>query len=70
MTAVKRTGRGGPRPGSGRPKGPEAEVRRNRVAIMLTDAELAKLHRLAERKDLPLGTAAYEIVARALGRQR
>ena len=49
---------------------PLEEARRNRVVIMLTDAELAKLHRLAERKDLPLGTAAYEIVARALGRQR
>ncbi len=50
--------------------GPPEKVRRNRVVITLTDAELAKLHRLAERKDLPLGTAAYEIVARALARQR
>ena len=38
--------------------------------IRLLDAELAKLRRVAERKDLPLGTAAYEIVARALARQR
>ena len=54
----------------GRPRMPLEEARRNRVVIMLTDAELAKLHRLAERKNLPLGTAAYEIVARALARQR
>jgi hypothetical protein len=37
---------------------------------MLTDSELAKLHGMAEKKDLPLGTAAYEIVGRALARQR
>ncbi len=70
MAAVKRTGRGGPRAGSGRPRGPSGEVRRNRVVVLLTDAELAKLERLAEKKDLPLGTVAYEIVARTLVRQR
>ena len=65
--------RGARRKSMGRPKGsggPPEKVRRNRVVITLTDAELAKLHRLADRKNLPLGTAAYEIVARALGRQR
>jgi hypothetical protein len=61
---------GGPRRGAGRRPGPTDTVRRNRVTITLTDAELAKLHRLAEKKDLPLGTAAYEIVARVLARQR
>lgn len=70
MAAVKRTGRGGPRPGSGRPKGPAAEVRRNRVVIMLTDRELAKLHRLADAKQLPLGTIAYQILATSLGRRK
>jgi len=69
MAAVKRTGRGGPRPGSGRPRRPVAEVRRNRVVVMLTDAELATLHRLADEKGLPFGTVAYEIVARALARR-
>ena len=57
----------------GRPKGsggPPEMVRRNRVVITLTDAELAKLHRLAEERDLPLGTAAYEIVERTLRRQK
>ena len=66
---VKRTGQGGPRPGSGRPRGPVADVRRNRVVVMLTDAELAKLHRMAEERALPFGTVAYEIVARALARR-
>jgi hypothetical protein len=70
MTAVKRTGRGGPRPGSGRPRGASGEVRRNRVVITLTDAELAKLHHWAEERDLPLGTVAYEIVGRALARRK
>jgi hypothetical protein len=54
----------------GRPAKPSEEVRHNRVVVLLTDAELAKLHRLAQRKALPRGTAAYEIVARALARQR
>jgi hypothetical protein len=36
---------------------------------MVTDAELAKLHRLAERRDLPLGTVAYEILERDLRRR-
>ena len=54
----------------GRPRMPLDEARRNRVVIMLTDSELAKLHRLAERKDLPLGTVAYDIVARSLKRQK
>ena len=50
----------GPKPGSG---GPPELVRRNRVVVMLTDAELRKLRKLADEKDLPLGTAAYEFVA-------
>jgi hypothetical protein len=57
----------------GRPKGsggPPEKVRRNRVVVMLTDAELAKLHRWAEEKDRPLGSVAYEIVGRALARRR
>jgi len=69
---VRKTGRGGPRPGAGRPKGsgqaPEA-VRRNRIAFMVTDAELAKLEALAKMRKLPLGTVAYEIVERALRRR-
>ncbi len=47
-----------------------AEVRRNRVVVMLTDGEFSKLGEIAERRGLPLGTAAYEIVGRALARQK
>ena len=54
----------------GRPAKPADEVRRNRVVVMVTDAELAKLHRLAEERTLPIGTAAYEIVERALRRRK
>ncbi len=70
--AGAKTGRGGGRPRMGRPKGsggPPEKVRRNRVVVMLTDVELAKLHRLAETKALPLGTVAYELVARGLARR-
>ena len=69
MAAVMKGRHGGPRKGSGRPAGPPEQVRRNRVVVMLTDAELAKLSALAEERDLPLGTAAYEIVARSLARR-
>ena len=64
---------GGPRKGAGRKPGfggPPEQVRRNRVAIMLTDAELVKLQKLADEKDLPLGTTAYEFVARGLKRRK
>lgn len=66
-------GWGGPRKGAGRKAGfgkaPE-EIRRNRVVVMLTDAELAALHRIAGARDLPLGTVAYELVAKALKRAK
>ena len=54
----------------GRPAGPREKLRRNRVVAMVTDAELAKLDRMAEAKDLPLGTVVYEIVAQALRRRK
>lgn len=52
-------------PGTG---GPPESVRRNRVVVMLTDAELATLHRLAESRELPLGTVAYQLLVRSLRR--
>ena len=55
----------GRRPGSGRPK---EEVRRNRLMISLTDAELRKLEGLADRRSLPPALVAYEFVARGLKR--
>ena len=62
-------GRGGPRVGSGRPKGsggPPETVRRNRVVAMLTDRELAVLQRLADDAEVPVGTMLYELVRRRL----
>lgn len=72
MTAVTKGRRGGPRAGAGRPRGsggPPEEIRRNRVVVMLRDDELAVLQRLADERELPLGTVAYEIVARSLQRR-
>ena len=54
----------------GRPPGPPEKVRRNRITTFLTDAEFAKLERLADRDDVALSAAAYEILARALRRQK
>ena len=57
----------------GRPKGsggPPEKLRRNRVVVMVTDAELAKLHRLAEARDVPLGTRAHELLSQSLRRAR
>jgi len=54
----------------GRPRKSLQDARRNRVVIMLTDAELATLNRIAKSSDLPLGTIAYEIVGRSLARRK
>ena len=57
----------------GRPKGtggPPELVRRHRVVVTLNDGELKKLKRLALTRDLPMGTAAYQLVAAGLARVR
>ena len=66
--AERKRGPGGARAGAGRKPGPPELVRRNRVAMMLTDAELAELERRADRSGEPLGTTAYKIVAASLSR--
>ncbi len=68
--AKKKFGWGGARPGAGRPKGsgtgPSPNARRNRVAVMLTDGELAKLARVSQRRGKPVATLAYELIAKGL----
>ena len=64
----RKRGPGGARPGAGRKPLPAEVARRNRVAVMLTDGELAELERRAKRSDEPLGTVAYKIVAASLAR--
>jgi DNA invertase Pin-like site-specific DNA recombinase len=63
---------GGRRPGAGRPrgsgKGPSPLSRRNRVAVMLTDAELKTLRGVARKKSIPVSTAAYRFIAKSLAR--
>jgi hypothetical protein len=57
----------------GRPKGsggPLELVRRHRVVVMVNDGELAALEAVAEERRLPLGTAAYQLLTRGLGRAR
>ena len=71
--AAKKKGTwGGKRAGAGRPKGsgtgPSPNSRRNRVAVMFKDTELKALSTLARREKVPVSTAAYRIVARALKR--
>ena len=64
---------GGPRRGAGRPSGTRAPVdnlRRNRLMISLTDGELAKLEQIAEDRNLPPATVAYQFVAKALKRRK
>lgn len=68
-----KNGWGGRRPGAGRPpgtgKGPSPNARINRVVAMLSNDELKILKRIARKQKLPVGTAAYEIIARTLKRQ-
>ncbi len=63
---------GGARPGAGRPlgsgSGPSPNSRRNRVAVMFSDAELRALKKIARAENQPLATAAYAIVAKRLKR--
>ena len=65
---------GGRRKGAGRPPGtgtgPSKHARINRVVAMLSNDELKTLQAHAKRQKLPLGTAAYRIIAKALRRLR
>lgn len=71
-TAKSKSGWGGRRPGAGRPKGtgtgPSPAARINRVVAMVSNDELKVLQRIAREQKLPLGTAAYQILARAIKR--
>jgi hypothetical protein len=72
-TASKKSnGWGGRREGAGRPPGtgtgPSRDARINRVVAMLSNDELKKLQKHAKGAGLPLGTAAYRILARSLKR--
>jgi len=70
----KKSGWGGRRKGAGRPlgtgTGPSKHARINRVVAMLSNDELKILQAHAKREKLPLGTAAYRIIAQALRRLR
>jgi hypothetical protein len=74
MSVKSKSGWGGRRPGAGRPKGsgkkPSRQARINRVVVMLDNDELEILERIARKQKLPLGTAAYRIMTRALSRHR
>jgi hypothetical protein len=63
---------GGRRKGAGRPPGtgtgPSKHARINRVVAMLSNDELKILQAHARREKLPLGTAAYRIIAKTLRR--
>lgn len=54
----------------GRPAKAPEKVRSNRVVVMVTDDELSKLQRIAEREERPLGTVAYKLLAGALKRKK
>ena len=66
----KKASWGGARPGAGRPKGsgsgPSPDARKNRVAVMLSDSELKRIHRVARRLKKPVATLAYELIAKEL----
>jgi hypothetical protein len=74
MATNKKSGWGGARRGAGRPKGsgtgPSPNARKNRIAVMLTDKEFARLKRLAERKKIPVATLAHRLMSAGLSRAR
>lgn len=71
--AKKKGSWGGARPGAGRPKGsgqgPSPNSRRNRVAVMFSNTELAALKKIARAEKQPLSTAAYAIIEKRLRRK-
>lgn len=73
-TRKKKSRWGGRRKGAGRPPGtgtgPSKHARINRVVAMLSNDELKILQAHARREKLPLGTAAYRLIAQALRRLR
>ena len=66
--AAREKRRGGARKGAGRPTQIEGAPRRNRVVMLLTDAELDALKAAAAADQKAAGTKAREIVVRALRR--
>ena len=68
----KKSRGGGRRKGAGGPRGtgtvPSKHARINRVGAMRSNDELKVLQAHARREELPLGTAAYRIIAKALRR--
>jgi hypothetical protein len=70
MAAKKKaSGRGGWRPGAGAKPLPPSERRRRPVIVALTDAQFAKLDRIAKREGYLTGAMAYLVVSRWLDRQ-
>jgi hypothetical protein len=72
--AGNNNGWGGRRSGAGRPKGsgraPAGKARINRVVVMLDEDDYRVLERQARKTKLPLGTAAFELMHKALKRVR
>ena len=54
----------------GRPPGPPQRVRPNRVVTYVTNAELAKLERIADREAKPLSAVVHQILSKSLDRHR
>jgi len=58
------------RPKLGRPRGAPESVRPNRVVTYVTNAELAKLERIADREGKPLSAVVHQILSRSLESHR
>jgi len=66
---TKRSGMGGPRPGSGRKPLPAGEKLAHRVVAFFNAAEHAQLEALATERGVSLGAAVRAIVNRSLKRR-
>ncbi len=54
----------------GRPPGPPGKVRPHRVVTYVTNAELAKRERIADREAKPLSAVVHQILSRSLASHR
>jgi hypothetical protein len=70
MVAISTKRKKGGRKRMGRPPGPAEQVRRNKIGITVTDAEKARLEKIADDRGVPISVVIYDLVSRMLRRHK
>jgi hypothetical protein len=70
MVGISTKRKKGGRKRMGRPPGPAEQVRRNKIGITVTDAEKARLEKIADDRGVPISVVIYDLVSRMLRRHK